>query len=299
VIPLSVQFNEFLRKLRKAVKQAKLYQEARQEAEAARTKMVEDFGSLSETTPLHNLVGKKANIAGIEDVDARKAAEAAKTQGVRSYKSIDQLVELQGNVSGEEYQEEIVKYIDAWDEAVSTRVNKGMQLHKKLEQDVLHYENKVSKLRSQAHDLEANGKFLSSKQAARLNRNEMKLNDAWQIHELECSSICNLLEEITQQGWHDLFPIVKSSIEWEIRRMEREISTYGLGLPGLLKTLGNTVNDVPMPETEPQLRKEIVDQRNANRVLVRKINVFQTILRGRWTTKSEFQQVMQDQNVVL
>ena len=204
-----------------------------------------------------------------------------------------------GKVSAEEYQEEIVKYVEGWDESVSTRVNKAMLLHKKLEQDVLHYENKVAKLRSQAQDLEAKGKFLSSKQAARLNRNEMKLNDAWQIHELECSSICNLLEEITLQGYHDLYPVVKSSVEWEMQRMEREISTYGLGLPGLLKTLGNTVNDIPKPEQKHQLHKEIVEQRNANRDLARKLNKLQALLRGPWTTKSEFQRVMKEKNVAL
>ena len=261
--------------------------------------MVDDFGNLSATTPLYDLVGKKANLAQIEDIDARKAAQAATAQGVRSYKSIDQLVELQGKVSADEYQQEVVKYVNAWDEAVSTRVNKAMMLHKKLEQDVLHYENKVAKLRSQAHDMEAKGKLLSSKQSARLNRNEMKLNDAWQIHELECSSICNLLEEITLQGWHDLFPLVRSSIEWEIRRMEREIATYGLGLPGLLKTLGNTVNDVPMPETKHHLRKEIAEQRNVNRDLARKINNLQTALKGSWTTKAEFQKVIHEKNIEL
>eukprot|EP00526_Cylindrotheca_closterium_P003055 CAMPEP_0113620906 /NCGR_PEP_ID=MMETSP0017_2-20120614/10664_1 /TAXON_ID=2856 /ORGANISM="Cylindrotheca closterium" /LENGTH=1444 /DNA_ID=CAMNT_0000530601 /DNA_START=213 /DNA_END=4547 /DNA_ORIENTATION=+ /assembly_acc=CAM_ASM_000147 len=299
VIPLSVQFNGFLRKLRKAVNQVKVYQAARQEAEATRTEMVNDFGSLSETTPLYDLVGKKANLDQIDEINARKAAEACKAQGIRSYKSIDQLVELQGKASADEYQEEMVKYVDAWDEAVSTRVNKAMMLHKKLEQDVLHYENKVAKLRTQAHDLEAKGKFLSTKQAARLNRNEMKLNDAWQIHELECSAICNLLEEITIEGWHDLFPLVRSSVEWEIRRMEREISTYGLGLPGLLKTLGKTVNDVPIPETKHHLRKEIAEQQNLNRELERKINQLQTALKGSWTTKTEFQKVMQAENIEL
>lgn len=261
--------------------------------------MVDDFGSFSETTPLYNLVGKKANLSQIEDIDARKAAIASKEQGIRSYKSIDQLVELQGKVSAEEYQEEMVKYVEAWDEAVSPRVNKAMMLHKKLEQDVLHYENKVAKLRSQAHDMEAKGKLLSSKQSARMNRNEMKLNDAWQIHELESSSICNLLEEITLHGWHDLFPLVRNNIDWEIRRMEREIATNGLGLPGLLKSLGNTVNDVPIPETKHHLRKEIAEQRNLNRELERKINKLQTALKGSWNTKAEFQKVVQKENIVL
>ncbi|KAL3931099.1 MAG: hypothetical protein SGBAC_011464 [Bacillariaceae sp.] len=299
VIPVSVQFNGFLRKLRKAVQQVKVYQASRQEVEAARTQMVNDFGSLAETTPLYDLVGRKAVLDQIEEIDARKAAEVAKAQGVRSYKSIDQLVELQGKVSADEYQEEIVKYIEAWDEAVSTRVNKAMMLHKKLEQDVLHYENKVAKLRNQAQSLEAKGKLLSSKQATRLNRNEMKLNDSWQIHELESSSICNLLEEITLEGWHDLFPLVRSSIEWEIRRMEREIATYGLGLPGLLKSLGSTVNDIPMPEAKHHIRKEIVEQRNLNRDLERKINELQAALKGSWTTKAEFQKVMEESNIEL
>ena len=43
VIPLSVQFNDFLRKLRKTVKQVKVYQEARREVEATRTKVCHIF----------------------------------------------------------------------------------------------------------------------------------------------------------------------------------------------------------------------------------------------------------------
>ena len=53
VIPLSVQFNDFLRKLRKTVKQVKVYQEARKEAEAARTKVCHIRSSFILLAPIH------------------------------------------------------------------------------------------------------------------------------------------------------------------------------------------------------------------------------------------------------
>jgi hypothetical protein len=259
--------------------------------------LLEDFSSLSKETPLHDYVGKMLDPDQTRSMTANETQLLADDTGIKSFFSVNQTLSKHEQEMEAGYHEQVLDYITEWDISVTTKVDRAMMLHKKLEQDVLHYENKVARLRSKAHETEAKGRLLSSKQSARLNRNEMKLNDAWQIHELECGSLCNLFEEIAEYGWHELYPLVKSTVEWEINHMQREKSTFGFDLPAILAQLKAIVPDGPTDEQKAHLKKELEVRRAENRSLEHKVNKVEAALHKSWTSKAELLKMLEDTNV--
>lgn len=246
---------------------------------------------------MHEYVGKMLDPDQTTNMTANEAQHLADDTGIKSFFSVNQVSSMHEQMTEAEYHEQVLDYTTEWDYIVTTTVEKAMMLHKKLEQDVLHYENKVARLRSKAHETEAKGRLLSSQQSERLNRNEMKLNDSWQIHELACGSLCNLFEEIAEYGWHELYPLVKSTIEWEINRLEREKSTFGFDLPAILAQLKAIVSDSPTDEQKAHLKKELEVRRAENRCLEHKVNKLEAALHQSWTSKAELLKMLKDTNV--
>lgn len=181
--------------------------------------------------------------------------------------------------------------------AVSTQAEKALEVHRKLEQDALHYEDKVAKLRSKAIGAEGKKKVLSSNDAAKLNRNEMKLNDAWQIYEQECGRICNLFEEITHKGWKDLYPLVKNTIQWEIDRMDKETSTSAIYLPRILQDINETMDGQSSEVDTGNLQSLLDSEKAENRSLMYQVNKIEAVLRGSWETKAELKQILDEKSI--
>lgn len=260
--------------------------------------LLDDFSSLSKETPFHERVGKSLDHDQILSMSAGEAQQLADDVGMKSFFSTTQIASKHERKTAAEYDEQVLDYITEWDNTVTTRVEKAMMLHKKLEQDVLHYENKVSRLRSKAHESEAKGRLLSTQQAERLNRNEMKLNDAWQIHELECGSLCNLFEEIAQHGWNELYPLVSNTLTCEMDRLQREKSCFGYDLPSILQDLKAIVADGAVSNgRQGHLRRELEYKIAENRSLELKVNKLEAAMNGSWTSKAEFFKKLEDSNV--
>jgi hypothetical protein len=128
----------------------------------------------------------------------------------------------QGNANDNEFQAHIVDYIVDWHRIVTERIDADMKNVKMLERDRRHYEEKVERLREKSSSVEAKGKEPSRGQVEKLDRNEEKLKDAFSKHERLAGKLCVLIEEVTHQGYKDLYPLVKKYIKWEINRAVRE-----------------------------------------------------------------------------
>lgn len=237
---------------------------------------------MSKETPIHDHVAKELDADQVNTVTADKAP---------SLVSINQIASVKERTGEEQYQKEILSYVQEWETAAVSKVDKSMALHKRLEQDVVHYENKVAVLRHKAEKAESKGKLLSSKQVAKLNRNEMKLNDACQIFEQEAGATCILIEEIIENGWIDLMPLVENTIKWEIGRLEKDNTTYGVSLPLILDDVSSTIANIPDDSTDDETRlKNILRKtRQEHRALNTKMNRMQAALHGHWETKSELE----------
>jgi hypothetical protein len=130
--------------------------------------------------------------------------------------------------------EGILKYCTDWERIVTTRVDADLAETKKLHDSLDHYTTKVEGLRKKTNKVmeaeqakagsgsPAPFKAVPDKLGSRLDRNEGKLSTAWKAQERSASALCNLLEEVTLQGYNDLYPMLVDWIEWEIRRASIE-----------------------------------------------------------------------------
>jgi hypothetical protein len=151
-----------------------------------------------------------------EDYRKRSGANGLSLYGLYS------LGAAQAVVTDSEYQKYVVQYTTKWMELITERVDTGLKRVRKLASERLHYERKIETLRNRANDLERKGKTSPGSAVERLSRNEAKLQEAFAAHEKEAGKICALIETVTQDGYKDLYTLVRNYIEWEQIRIERE-----------------------------------------------------------------------------
>lgn len=263
LVPLATDFQTMRKKLRSLITSAKAYQAATLKVQDARSKLYEEYAILSKDTPIYDYVGKeldqdalmalndsgngKSNATAEELELQAKSALKLNDQGVPSLASIQQLATLHEKTNAVDYQRHILDYITEWEEVVTTKIESELAMVKKLQQDRLHYEKKVEGLRKKAVQAENKGKKLSTSQEDKLNRNEKKLKDAWQLHEQKAAEACFLIEQVTLHGWKDFYPLVKNTMKWEVNRLGRENVTYGR-LPATLEAM--KASYVAQTETE-------------------------------------------------
>ena len=60
----------------------------------------------------------------------------------------------------------------------------------------------------------------------KLERNEQKLQKAFQAHEIRAAQLCVIIEEATHSGWKDLLPLIENILKWDETRMARENQSY-------------------------------------------------------------------------
>lgn len=121
-----------------------------------------------------------------------------------------------------EFQLHIVEYTTDWIETVTERVDLGLTYVRKLASERLHYEHKIETLRNRVSDFERKGKTSPDSAIQRLSRNEAKLKEAFVVHEKEAGKLCALIETVTQDGYKELFTLVRNYIQWERNRVEGE-----------------------------------------------------------------------------
>mmetsp|Transcript_2447 Transcript_2447/g.5173 ORF Transcript_2447/g.5173 Transcript_2447/m.5173 type:complete len:373 (+) Transcript_2447:133-1251(+) len=152
----------------------------------------------------------------VQDYRKRRGAHIISLFGLYRFGAAD------GIVNDVQYQTQIVNYVTRWKEIVTDRVDSGLKRVRKLASDRLHYERKVETLRNRANNIESKGKENSVSAIERLSRNEDKLKISFAAHEKEASKICALVESVTQEGYKELFTLIRSFIEWETNRIGRE-----------------------------------------------------------------------------
>jgi hypothetical protein len=194
-------------------------------------------------TPLDGTAAKSVQVAtAAKTRDAVRAESDVRdtitvwegSQPQVSFQSIQQLASAQGHVDTIEFQSHVLDYVTEWERVVTTRIDSAWKNVKKLGADRGHYENKVEALRLKTNEIETKGKLTPTGTVEKLNRNEEKLKEAFEIHELAAGKLCVLMEEATiSGGWRDLFPVVKNVMKGEANRVGRENDIYAKLLPTL------------------------------------------------------------------
>jgi hypothetical protein len=124
------------------------------------------------------------------------------------------------------YQQTITDYLIEWENTLTARVDVEAMEEQKLHKILEHYETKVYGLRKQVATMEKRKKSPNDKLMQKLGRNVEKLEDAWENHEKTASDLCNLLEEITQRGWKDLYPVIRASMHFHQDSARKESDVF-------------------------------------------------------------------------
>lgn len=150
-----------------------------------------------------------------------------------SMKSIQQLASAQGHADTMEFQSHVLEYVTEWETVVTKRVDSEWKHVRILGTNRSHYEKKVEALRRKANEKETKGKSTPTVDAEKIDRNEKKLLEAFEIHELEAGKLCVLMEVATLGGWRDLYPLIENVMKWQANRVASENEIYAELLPTL------------------------------------------------------------------
>ena len=253
LIPLTKQYEEFKGNLRQLLDSAKSYHQAQKALAQQHSAFVKSISELAKDSPLSScgqgLDGP--HVENLQQVLSAKTEDAATQMPIKdiavgwekptpdsefrhcSLRVLTQLSAGQSHVNALEFQKRVIEYVAEWESIVVQDVKAGLAKVKKLASDRSHYEKKVEMLRKKSNDLKAKEKEIPAAHTDKLKRNEVKLKDAFEAHEEEAGRLCVMIEEATNEGWHDLYPLIKTVMKWESNRASRDQELFGRMLPSL------------------------------------------------------------------
>jgi hypothetical protein len=178
-----------------------------------------------------NINNSKSDSSDVQDKDVVSVWQGKQQQV--SLQSIQELASAQGHVDTMEFQSHVLAYATEWETVVTTRVDSELKHVKKLAADRGHYEKKVDALRQKANEMVTKGKPTPNGMDEKIDRNEKKLQQAFEIHEVAAGKLCVLMEVSTFGGWRDLYPLVENVMKWQANRVAGENDNYAKLLPTL------------------------------------------------------------------
>eukprot|EP00978_Attheya_sp_CCMP212_P043536 scaffold286178_cov57-Attheya_sp.AAC.1 len=171
-----------------------------------RAEVAKNVTAMSAHSPIYDCCGV---MAGGEESGGLQRGD------VCSYASVTLAVAERSTMYTEKYAQFVVDYAVEWEKAVSTRISTSLKDAEKLRRDLDHYQSKVESLRLTANQAMAKGKMVDPKQAEKLNRNETKYARARSEYESFASTLCVLLEEVTERAWKDLHPLMVKLVQFD------------------------------------------------------------------------------------
>lgn len=258
--------------------------------------MYHDVAIISCDSPLYNEVGKMLDADTIESVTTKQAIKIAKESGTHSLMCVTQLSGLYGKVMELELKQKLFDYTKEWETIVTKKVDLSLAELKKLDGNQIHYRKKVKKLRDNVTKVEAKGgrKRTINKKKKKMKRNEGKLLNSEQNYETKAGQVCHLIEQIVDEGWRDLVPLVENALQWELRRYENDKATFGTFFPPLFQTMKNNVQKTKAEDEEVDLEAALTLQRDRNMLLRHKLDRLEVALKGDWKTKNELFKAISD-----
>lgn len=215
LVPLTQDYEALHKNFTKLVEAAKVYHDSIGRTDNARMDSVETMSKILRNTPFESVAVSEVNV---HQQLSNKHREMSKR-----------------------YKTDIIDYIVDLDNTISTRVDTEQKQVHELHQRLVHYEKKVEKLRGKVRAKLSKNSTVPQRKSDKLQRNEEKLNKAWKLHEAKSSRLCDLLEEVTTNGWKDLYSVVGHMFEFE-KLMNEEDSKITHELTSIKSQLENVFN---------------------------------------------------------
>ena len=142
-----------------------------------------------------------------------------------------------------QYRQDVLHHVMEWQETVTNQVDTALQEFKELEQKSFHYNVKIERLRRHINSSLSKWDWARTALEKRLVRNESKLKTVEEEFQKKSNETCFLLEQVTNCGWKDLYPLVKSTMEWEHGRLDKEGAVFSEITP-LIENMESTFPQV-------------------------------------------------------
>lgn len=148
------------------------------------------------------------------------------------------------------YHQEILRHAEEWRDTVSSQVDEYLSEYNRLECEYFHYNSKTAKLRRRVRSADSwNLQIIFNSLSAKLARNEAKMGTAMEKQREKANKVCFLLDQVTHHGWKDLYPLVESTIEWELDRVHMEEETIAVECHSNVGELKAKLNTLEEEET--------------------------------------------------
>ena len=198
--------------------------------------MAHNLGTFSEKSPIYDHLG-----AGIDETTANALTGIIDSQNpctetdnpvhklmlkatreendkLLNLWAIQQFASAHAVTNQREYDIHVLTFAMDWEQATTERIDGDLIKVRKLQGDRDHYEKKVEFLRKRYNGLETKGKVSPKGQVAKLERNEGKLKEAFDAHEAAAARLCTLIEQVTRDGWIELYTLCRNYMKWEVKR---------------------------------------------------------------------------------
>lgn len=174
--------------------------------------------------------------------------------------SVQELATMYQAYNTQEYHQQILGYLNDWQDTVSAQVEAKISILPKLRDTREHYQTKLDSIRAKIEKLEEAEKSVPQTTQERLERTEEKLGIALTAHEAAASKACFLIEQIMKCAWKDLYPLVNRMMKWELNKLGREEKSYGQHLPATIEQIDqkteNVHLDYPTAADEEQAQQQ-------------------------------------------
>lgn len=105
----------------------------------------------------------------------------------------------------------VLQYVVDWEQTIVSRIDTELEKAETLRLEVDHYQEKMKSLTSSTNDWSSMLLGKSSNDTTekeRIKRNKVKYQDARNAYAQHAKDLRLLIEEVTDRGWRDLFPIL-------------------------------------------------------------------------------------------
>jgi hypothetical protein len=174
----------------------------------------------------------------------------SKTKSPESYVGVHEALSKNTHKEIRKYQDNIIDYVVEWERIVTARFEEENTERQRLNGVLNHYQTKVEGLRKDVNKKLDKGLSSPSRKTEKLSRNEDKLKIAWEEHEHSASRLCDLLQEATESGWKDLYPLVIAMMKFDSEKSadEREILSKMDEVEALVESSVEAgLNEAPAP----------------------------------------------------
>jgi hypothetical protein len=209
---------------------------------------VQHLARMSLKTPIYKDVGSELDENAASNLDKIKNSDSAHMTVVEVMQAsqpsslcmVQTIASAQSQVNNREYYKHLGAYVEDWENCVTKLIDDELKKVRQLQVDRRHYENKVDNLRQRVSDRTKSGPT----QVEKLSRNEAKLKEAYLLHETEADRLCTLTEAATEEGWRDLYVLVKNFMKFESNRVGRDSDIYS-HLSHVLESMKMTLKNHP------------------------------------------------------